>query len=58
VIAVAVVVGLVLGVVGWRRVRRIEETTERIEADVKELGARDRPVCMLADLTRKDVDRG
>lgn len=53
VIACAVVGGAVAGFIGWRRVRRIDERTQRIEADVQELKGRKGPACMLDTITKE-----
>jgi hypothetical protein len=60
--AVAVVAGAVLLGLGWRRLRRVEETgyanaeaIERVEGKVDDLrAARSRPVCMLDSISKKE----
>ena len=59
--AVAVVAGAVLLGLGWRRLRRVEETgyhiveaIERVEVKVDDLRARKGPACMLDQIAKEE----
>ena len=59
--AVAVVAGAVLLGLGWRRLRRVEETgyknaeaIERVEGKVDDLRARKGPACMLDQIAKEE----